>query len=83
MQQETYPSIACGYTDRTPTEAHFIQMKKRTGATGFQQIEAWLRKEALRIRKDHPLSAVGLVQAAYFNWTEYLHGAAEIPTRQG
>jgi hypothetical protein len=70
LKREPYLREACGYKDHTPTEAHFTQMKKRIGATGFQQIEAWLRKEALRIRKDQPLSAVGLVQAACFDGTD-------------
>jgi hypothetical protein len=30
---------ACGYRDKTPTEAHFSQMKKRIGAEGFRIIE--------------------------------------------
>jgi len=31
------------------------------GAEGFHIIEVWLRKEALRLRRSQPLSAVGLV----------------------
>jgi len=52
----------CGYGDRTPTEAHFTQAKKRIGAEGFRVIEAWLRREALRLRDSQPLTAVGLVR---------------------
>ena len=31
---------ACGYQDKTPTEAHFTQMRKRVGVEGFRIIEA-------------------------------------------
>jgi hypothetical protein len=61
---------ACGYGERVPTEAHFSQMKKRIGATGFRTIERWLRHKALRLRKSQPLSAVGLVQAACVDGTD-------------
>jgi hypothetical protein len=61
---------ACGYRDKAPTEAHFSQMKKRIGAEGFRIIEAWLRREALRLRECQPLSAVGLVQAACVDGTD-------------
>ena len=61
---------ACGYTDKVPTEAHFSQMKKRVGVAGFRAIEAWLRREALSLRKSQPLSAVGLVQAACVDGTD-------------
>ena len=57
--------------DKVPTEAHFSQMKTRIGAEGFQAIEAWLRHEALRLRKSQPLSAVGLVQAACMDGTDF------------
>jgi transposase len=50
---------ACGYGDKAPTEAHFSQMKKRIGVEGFQQIEKYLQREALRLRESQPLSAVG------------------------
>jgi hypothetical protein len=61
---------ACGYGRRIPTEAHFSQMKKRIGVEGFRSIEAWLRREALRLRESQPLSAVGLVQAACMDGTD-------------
>ena len=60
---------ACGYGDKVPTEAHFSQMKRRIGVDGFRAIEAWLRREALRLRGSQPLSAVGLVQAACVDGT--------------
>jgi hypothetical protein len=62
---------ACGYDRRVPTEAHFSQMKKRVGPEGFRAIEKWLRHEALRLRKSQPLSAVGLVQAACVDGTDF------------
>jgi len=62
---------ACGYSEKAPTEAHFSQMKKRIGVEGFQAIEAWLRHEALKLRKSQPLSAVGLVQAACIDGTDF------------
>ena len=62
---------ACGYHSKVPTEAHFSQMKTRIGVEGFQAIEAWLRHEALRLRKSQPLSAVGLVQAACIDGTDF------------
>ena len=67
-----HPSLrqACGYRDKTPTEAHFTQMKKRIGVEGFRIIEAWLRGEALRLRRSQPLSAAGLVQAACIDGTD-------------
>jgi transposase len=48
LRREKSLREACGYRDKTPTEAHFTQMKKRVGAEGFRLIEAWLRREALR-----------------------------------
>jgi len=45
-------------------------MKKRIGAEGFCIIEAWLRREALRHRRSQPLSATGLVQAAFIDGTD-------------
>jgi hypothetical protein len=62
---------ACGYDGKVPTEAHFSQMKKRVGVEGFCAIEAWLRHEALRLRKSQPLFAVGLVQAACIDGTDF------------
>jgi len=80
---------ACGYTGNVPTEAHFSQMKRRLGAEGFRAIEAWLRRQALRHRESQPLSAVGLVQAACMDNTDFQawssrdrRGAAETPTTQ-
>jgi len=61
---------ACGYREKTPTEAHFTQMKKRIGADGFRVIEAWLRREALKLRVSQPLTAAGLVQAACVDGTD-------------
>jgi hypothetical protein len=61
---------ACGYGEKVPTEAHFSQMKKRIGAEGFQAIEKWLRREALRLRQSQPLSALGLVQAVCVDGTD-------------
>ena len=60
----------CGYGDKTPTEAHFSQMKKRIGVDGFHIMEAWLRREALSLRASQPLTAVGLVQAACIDGTD-------------
>ena len=45
-------------------------MKKRIGAEGFRVIEAWLRREALKLRASQPLSAAGLVQAACVDGTD-------------
>ena len=61
---------ACGYGDKAPTEAHFSQMKRRIGAEGFRIIEAYLRREALRLRGSQPMTAVGLVQAACVDGTD-------------
>jgi hypothetical protein len=55
---------ACRYGEKAPTEAHFTQIKKRIGFEGFHIIEAWLRREALKLRNSQPLMALGLVQAA-------------------
>ena len=62
--------MACGYA-QVPTEAHFSQMKKRIGVEGFRQIEAWLRWQALKLRGSQPLSAVGLIQAACIDGTDF------------
>ena len=70
LRREPYLTQACGYGDRAPCEAHFTQMKKRIGVEGFRLIEAWLRKEALRLRESQPLAAVGLVQAAGIDGTD-------------
>jgi len=51
----------CGYGEKAPTETHFSQMKRRIGTEGFRIIEAWLHREALRLRRSQPMSTVGLV----------------------
>jgi hypothetical protein len=63
LGREPYLRRICGYGDRVPTEAHFTQMKTRIGADGFRAVEAYLRREALRLRATQPLSALGLIQA--------------------
>jgi len=70
LRRDPYLRKICGYRDRAPCEGHFSQMKKRVTKEGFRIIEAWLRKEALRIRADQPLAAVGLVQAACIDGTD-------------
>jgi len=70
LRRNPYLRNICGYGDRAPCEAHFSQMKSRIGAEGFSIIEAWLRREALRLRRSQPLSAVGLVQAACMDGTD-------------
>ena len=70
LKRNPYLRHACGYWDKAPTEAHFSQMKKRIDAEGFRIIEAWLRREALRLRESQPLSAVGLIQAACVDGTD-------------
>jgi len=75
----------CGYQSKAPTEAHFSQMKKRIGVKGFTAIEMWLRHEALRLRKSQPLAAVGLVQAACVDGTDFPAWSSRDPhdTRKG
>jgi len=70
LRRNPYLRQACGYDEKTPTEAHFSQMKKRIGFEDFRIIEAWLRREALSLRESQPLSAVGLVQAACVDGTD-------------
>jgi len=70
LRREPYLRQVCGYGDRAPCEAHFTQMKKRVGVEGFRIIEAWLRHEALKHRRNQPLSAAGLVQAACIDGTD-------------
>ena len=70
LKRDPYLRKACGYGEKAPTEAHFSQMKKRIGAEGFRIIEAWLRREALKLRDSQPLTAVGLVQAACVDGTD-------------
>ncbi len=45
-------------------------MKQRIGSEGFRIIEAWLQREALKLRDSQPLTAVGLVQAACVDGTD-------------
>ena len=70
LRRNPYLRKTCGYRDRAPCDAHFSQMKKRIGVEGFRIIEAWLRREALKLRRSQPLSAVGLVQAAGLDGTD-------------
>ena len=70
---------ACGYKDKAPTEAHFSQMKKRIGIEGFCAIESCLRHEAFRIRSSQPLSAVGLIQAACMDSTDFQAWSSQPP----
>jgi len=85
LRRNPYLRQACGYRDRAPCEAHFTQMKNRIGAEGFRIIEAWLRGEALRIRRSQPLSAVGLIQAACIDGTDLPAWSSRDPhdTRRG
>jgi len=70
LRRDPHLRETCGYRDKAPCEAHFSQMKKRIGAEGFRIIEAWLRHEALKLRRSQPLSAAGLVQAACIDGTD-------------
>jgi hypothetical protein len=85
LRRNTYLRETCGYKDKTPTEAHFTQMKKRIGVEGFTTIEAWLRREALKHRSDQPLASYGLVQAACMDGTDLPAWSSRDPhdTRQG
>jgi hypothetical protein len=85
LRRNRYLREACGYQDKTPTEAHFTQMKKRVGVEGFRIIEAWLRKEALKHRSSQPLAAHGLIQAACVDGTDLPAWSSRDPhnTRQG
>jgi len=85
LRRNAYLRRACGYGDRAPCEAHFSQMKKRIGADGFRIIEAWLRREALKLRRSQPLSAAGLVQAAGLDGTDLPAWSSRDPhdTRRG
>jgi len=69
LRREPYLRQVCGYGKQAPYEAHFSQMKKRIGSECFRIIEAWLRREALRLRRSQPLSVAGLVQAAGLDGT--------------
>jgi len=85
LRRNPYLRKVCGYRDRAPCEAHFSQMKKRIGADGFRVIEAWLRRESLRLRRSQPLSAAGLVQAAGLDGTDLPAWSSRDPhdTRRG
>jgi len=85
LRRNTYLRNVCGYRDKTPTEAHFTQMKKRIGAEGFRIIEAYLRHEALKHRTHQPLAAKGLIQAACVDGTDLPAWSSRDPhnTRQG
>jgi hypothetical protein len=72
----------CGYHNKTPSEAHFTQMKKRVGAESVHIIETWLRKEALRLGAQ-PLSAAGLVQVAGIDDTDLLAWSSRNPYDTG
>jgi hypothetical protein len=85
LRRNRYLRNVCGYKEKTPTEAHFTQMKKRVGVEGFRIIEAWLRTEALKHRTSQPLAAQGLVQAACVDGTDLQAWSSRDPhnTRQG
>ena len=83
LSRDNYLREACGYRDKTPTEAHFTQMKKRIGVKGFRQIESWLRSEALKVRAAQPLSAVGLIQAACLDGTDIPAWSSRDPHETG
>jgi len=85
LRRNPYLRKVCGYGDMAPCEAHFSQMKKRIGAEGFRIIEAWLRREALRLRRSQPLAATGLVQAAGLDGTDLPAWSSRDPhdTRRG
>jgi hypothetical protein len=85
LRRDSYLREACGYRDKTPTEAHFTQMKKRVGVEGFRIIEAWMRHEALKNRVTQPLSAAGLIQAACMDGTDIPAWSSRDPhdTRRG
>jgi hypothetical protein len=84
LRRSPFLRRACGYS-QVPTEAHFSQMKKRIGVEGVRQIEAWLRRQALKLRESQPLSAVGLIQAACIDGTDFPAWSSRDPhnTRQG
>ena len=71
LRREPYLRRVCGYGDRAPCEAHFTQVRRRIGVDGFRAVEAWLRREALRLRESQPLAAMGLIQAARFDATDF------------
>jgi hypothetical protein len=85
LRRNPYLRLVCGYRDKAPCEAHFSQMKKRIGVEGFRTIEAWLRREARRLRESQPLSALGLIQAAGLDGTDLPAWSSRDPhdTRRG
>jgi len=85
LRRNPYLRKICGYGERALCEAHFSQMKKRIGVEGFRIVEAWLRREALRLRRSQPLSAAGLVQAAGIDGTSLPAWSSRDPhdTRRG
>jgi hypothetical protein len=85
LRRNPYLRKVCGYGERAPCEAHFSQMKRRIGAEGFRIMEAWLRGEALKLRRSQPLTAVGLVQAACLDGTGFPAWSSRDPhdTRRG
>ena len=85
LRRNPYLRKVCGYRDKAPCEAHFSQMKKRIGVEGFRIIEAWFRREALRLRRSQPLAATGLVQAAGLDGTDMPAWSSRDPhdTRRG
>ena len=85
LRRNPYLRKVCGYGDRALCEAHFSQLKKRIGPEGFRIIEAWLRREALRLRRSQPLSAAGLVQAVGLDGTSLPAWSSRDPhdTRRG
>ena len=70
LRRNPYLRSICGYGEEVPTEAHFSQMKKRLGKTGFKAIERFLRHEAIRLMATHPFLAVGLVHASAVDGTD-------------
>ncbi len=82
LRRDKYLREACGYRDKTPTEAHFTQMKKRIGVEGFRTIEAWLRREALKHRVTQPLAALASYRQPASTAQTSPPGAAETPMTQ-
>lgn len=83
LSRNKYLQSICGYQGKVPTEAHFSQMKKRLGKEGFSSIERHLRHEALRLRESQPLSAVGLIQAACIDGTDFPAWSSRDPHETG
>jgi hypothetical protein len=83
LRREPYLRRVCGYGDRPPCEAHFTQMRRRIGVDGFRAVEAWLRQEALRLRESQPFAAMGLIQAACFDATDFPAWSSRDPHDSG